>query len=59
MECPYSKLVVKSALEQYLYCNVAKKYCIKQKFCHVQNKQTNTDDWEKCPQYQNNKKKEQ
>ena len=49
MNCKYSQLIKKSIWEQYLNCSLTCSKCIKQKFCHQQDKAVNTDDWEQCP----------
>ena len=36
-------------MEQFLLCSITHKYCLKQKFCHRQNKVIHTDDWQQCP----------
>lgn len=48
MYCKYCQYIVKSVFEQYLNCSLTHNYCIKQKFCHKQNKAVHTDDWQNC-----------
>ena len=49
--CQYSQLK-KSGLEQSLTCSLTGKYCTKQRYCPVQRKLVNTDDWRTCAQLQ-------
>ena len=49
MYCKYSQYVEKSVFEQFLNCSLTCDYCLKQKFCHQQNKVVHTDGWEECP----------
>ena len=49
--CQYSQLK-KSGLEQSLICSLTGKYCTKQRYCPVQRKLVNTDDWRTCAQLQ-------
>jgi hypothetical protein len=51
INCQYSQLK-KSGLEQSLICSLTGKYCTKQRYCPVQRKLVNTDDWRTCAQLQ-------
>jgi hypothetical protein len=57
MYCKYSKYITKSVFEQFLNCSLTGNCCLKQKFCHKQNKVIHTDDWEKCPRLVREEKK--
>ena len=57
MHCKYCQYITKSVFEQYLNCSLSRDYCLKQKFCHKQNKAINTDDWQKCPRLEREEQK--
>lgn len=57
MYCKYSQYITKSVFEQFLNCSLTRNCCLKQKFCHRQNKAVHTDGWEECPRLVREEKK--